>query len=369
MDFQLTEDQRAVRDLAAGVFARHADPLRLPDIEATDDRFDRVLWRQLADAGVLGLVIGEEHGGAGLGLPEFAMVLPEQGRTLGTVPLWETVIGGALPLIRYGTEKQQTHWLPRIADGSTILTAALEPIGATRPWRPVVSAAGGDDSWALTGTAVGVPAGHLAEAIVVPATTDAGVDLFLVPAEQPGVHRDSYQRTDRGIAVDLRLTGAAAERLAGGPRDDRLDWLLRHCWIALAGLQVGISRSAVRQAAEYTSTRHQFGVPLATLQAVAHQAADCHIDTEAMEVTFLDALWRETTGRDSRSAAHVAQWWASEAGDRVARTVQHLHGGLGADVTYPVHRYMLWTTQLANTLGSAAWHLQQLSDRIAEPVG
>ncbi|WP_029136406.1 acyl-CoA dehydrogenase family protein [Nakamurella lactea] len=366
MDFHLSEDQKAVRDLAAGVFARHADPLRLPDIESTEDRFDRVLWQQLAEAGVLGLAIDEQHGGAGLGLQELAMVLPEQGRTLGTVPLWETVIGGALPLIRYGTQEQQAQWLPRIADGSAVLTVALEPIGAARPWRTSVSASGDDGGWALTGTAVGVPAGHLAEAIVVPATTDAGIELFLVRTDQSPVGRQRYERTDRGIAVDLELAGAAAERLAGGPQDDRLDWLLRQCWIALAGLQVGISQSAVRQAAEYTSMRHQFGVPLATFQAVAHQAADCHIDTEAMEVTFLNAVWREATGRDAGAAAHVAQWWASEAGDRVARTVQHLHGGLGADVTYPIHRYMLWTTQLANTLGSASWHLQQLSDQIAE---
>ncbi|RQX31647.1 acyl-CoA dehydrogenase, partial [Micromonospora chalcea] len=225
----------------------------------------------------------------------------------------------------------------------------------------------GGDGVTLSGTAVGVRSAHLADAIVVPATDEAGaVGLYLVPTAGPGVRRDTFERTDRGLASDVHFEDAAAALLAEGPEEDRFDWLLRQVWTAVAALQSGVSQAAVRQAADYTSGREQFGVPIATFQAVAHQLADCHIDTEAMEVTYLNALWRETTGRPSRAAVHVAKYWAAEAGDRVARTVQHVHGGMGADVTYPIHRYMLWTTQLANTGGSGAWHLQQLADLVGE---
>jgi 3-oxocholest-4-en-26-oyl-CoA dehydrogenase beta subunit len=358
MDFRLSEDQVTVRDLARSAFGRRRDPERLAGIEAEEDRFDRRLWQELADSGVLGLVVPEAHGGAGLGFSELALALVEQGRTVGRVPLLETAVLGALPLVRYGTEKQQAEWLPRVADGSAVLTAALEaPVVGTA----VVEAAGDEDSWALTGAVRDVSHGHLAAAVVVPARTgDGAVHLFLVATDQPGVSRHAFQRTDRGVAADLELDGAAAQRLSDGPAEDRLDWLLRRAWTALAAVQLGVSQEAVKQAASYVSEREQFGVPLGTFQAVAHQLADCHIDTEAMEVTFFDALWRLETGRPAAASVHVAKFWAADAGDRVARTVQHVHGGLGADITYPVHRYMLWSSQQANTLGSASWHLGRI---------
>ncbi len=359
MDFRLSEDQETVFGLARDVFERRADPTRLAELEAEPDRFDRQLWRELADSGVLGLVVPAEHGGAGLGFEGFVPALVEQGRTLGMVPLWETVVLGALPISRYGTDKQRAHWLPRIAEGTAVLTAALE-----EPWTVPFEAKGSDDGWTLTGVGRGVPNGHLADAVVVPARTETGaVELFLVATD--GVTRHRLDRTDRGGAADFVLTDVQAERLGGGPDEDRVGWLTRHAWTGLAALQLGVSQSAVRQAAEYVSQRRQFGVPLATFQAVAHQAANCHIDTEAMEATFWNAVWRLTTDRDSTAAVHVARWWSADAGDRVARTVQHLHGGLGADVTYPIHRYMLWTTQLANTFGSASWHLHRIGGLVA----
>lgn len=365
MDFRLTDDQVTINDLARDVFSRHGDPHRLFEVEAGDDRFDRALHRGLADAGVLGLLVPEEHGGAGLGLWDVAGVFVEQGRTLGTVPLWETLAGGVLPLVRYGDAKQQTEWLPRVASGDAILTVAVDDLVEARPFGTRVRAQADGDAVTLTGRVTAVRSAHLADAVIVPAVDEHGsVELYLVPTSGTGVRRDSFERTDRGLAADLHLDAAAAELLGEGPDDDRLDWLLRQVWIAIAAVQTGISQSAVRQAAEYTSGREQFGVPIATFQSVAHQIADCHIDTEAMEATYLNALWRESTDRPSRAAVHVAKYWAADAGDRVARTVQHVHGGMGADITYPIHRYMLWTTQLANTAGSGAWHLQQLADLV-----
>jgi 3-oxocholest-4-en-26-oyl-CoA dehydrogenase beta subunit len=369
MDFQLAEGQVTVTDLARDVFSRNGDPQRLADVEAGPDRFDRVLHRELAGSGILGLLVPEEHGGAGLGLGEVAGVFVEQGRTLGTVPLWETLVGGVLPLVRYGNATQQAEWLPRVAAGDTVLTVAVDDLTDARPYGARIRArsdAGPDGAGTtLSGSAVGVRAAHLADAIIVPATDEEGtVGLYLVPTAGAGVRRDTFERTDRGLASDVHLADAAAEPLTEGPEEDRTDWLLRQVWIALAALQTGVSQAAVRQAADYTSGREQFGVPIATFQAVAHQIADCHIDTEAMEVTYLNALWRETTARPSRAAVHVAKYWAADAGDRVARTVQHVHGGIGADVTYPIHRYLLWSTQLANTAGSGPWHLHQLADLV-----
>jgi 3-oxocholest-4-en-26-oyl-CoA dehydrogenase beta subunit len=315
--------------------------------------------------------VPEDHGGGGLDLSAFVLALIEQGRRLPLVPLWETVILGALPVARFGSEKQQARWLPPVADGSAVLTAALEP-GTFRAERRSprgaagTAAAGGGPAWSLTGSCPAVPAAPLAAAVVVPATLEDGTrELFLVETGQPGVAVQSFERTDRALAADLTLDGAAGEPLPGPAGVDPREWLRQRAWIGLAALQLGVSQESVARVAAYTSERHQFGVPLATFQAVAHQAANCYIDTEAMEVTFWDAVWRLETGRPAAAAVHVARWWAADAGDRVARVVQHLHGGLGADVTYPIHRYFLWSSQLGNTLGSASWHLDQIGEEIA----
>jgi 3-oxocholest-4-en-26-oyl-CoA dehydrogenase beta subunit len=382
VDFGLTDAQLAVRALAADVFGRHADPARLAEVEAGPERFDRKLWQQLAVSGLLGLTVPEAHGGGGCDLSAFVLALIEQGRRVPLVPLWETVILGALPVARFGSEKQQARWLPRVADGSAVLTGALETStvraerrsarGATSTVRAERRSARGATStvragdgppWSLTGSCPAVPAAHLAAAVVVPATLGDGTRrLFLVETGQPGVAWQSFERTDRALAADLMLAGAAAEPLPGA---DACGWLRQRAWVGLAALQLGVSQESVSRAAAYTSERHQFGVPLATFQAVAHQAANCYIDTQAMEVTFWDAMWRLETGRPAAAAVHVARWWAADAGDRVARVVQHLHGGLGADITYPIHRYFLWSSQLGNTLGSASWHLDQIGAEIA----
>ncbi|TVT61313.1 acyl-CoA dehydrogenase [Amycolatopsis rhizosphaerae] len=367
MDFRLTEHQVTINELARDVFSRNGNPERLVAVEAGAERIDRALYRHLAEAGVLGLLVPEEYGGAGLGLWEAAGVFVEQGRALGTVPLWETLVGGVLPIVRYGDAKMRTEWLPRVASGDVILSVAVDDVADARRFGARVRAANTGRGPRLTGTVADVRSAHLADAVVVPAADERGaLGLYLVPTSGEGVRRETFERTDRGLACDLHFDGAAAEPLDGGPDEDRLEWLLRQAWIALAALQTGISQAAVRQAAEYTSGREQFGVPIATFQAVAHQIADCHIATEAMEATYLNALWRESTGRPATAAAHVAKYWAAEAGDRIARTVLHVHGGIGADVTYPIHRYLLWTTQLTNTAGSAAWHLEHLGDLIDE---
>lgn len=222
MDFDLSDDQLAVRALAESVFGRHADVARLAEVEAGTERFDRELWQQLAISGVLGLAVPKEYGGEGLGISELVVALIEQGRRVPLVPLWETVLLGAMPIACFGSQQQQGRWLPRVAGGSAVLTAALEP-GAVR--------ASADGTWSLAGSCVSVPAGHLADAVVVPAVLDDGTQgLFLVETGQPGVTRQPFERTDRALGADLVLDAAAAEPLNSGPDEDRCEWLRQRAW-------------------------------------------------------------------------------------------------------------------------------------------
>jgi acyl-CoA dehydrogenase len=193
--------------------------------------------------------------------------------------------------------------------------------------------------------------------------------VYLVDPAGPGVARQTAQTTDRGVAGHLTFTRTpvAPEDVLGGEDvgDDTTGWILDRAMVGLCALQVGVAEEALRMAAEYTSGRHQFGRPLATFQGAALKAADAYIDTEAMRATMWQAAWRLSQGIDAGDAVAVAKWWAADAGHRVVHTTQHLHGGLGADVDYPIHRYFLWGKQIEVTLGGASQQLGRLGREIA----
>ena len=150
MDFSFTEEQDAVRELAARILGDLSTPERLKEVEATDERIDRKLLSELGSAGLLGVALPESTGGAGLGFLAAAIVAEEVGRAAGAVPFTPTVVLAALPIAEFGTDEQKQTWLPRAITGDTILTAALvEPNGD--PWKPTLRAAREGDGWRLDG--------------------------------------------------------------------------------------------------------------------------------------------------------------------------------------------------------------------------
>jgi 3-oxocholest-4-en-26-oyl-CoA dehydrogenase beta subunit len=366
MDFALTEEQVAVSDLAAQIFQGSSTVERVKAVEATADRVDEPLWRALADANLLGLTLAEDIGGSGLGILELCLLLEQQGRTVAPVPLWATLALGALPIGAWGSAEQRQAWLPGVVAGEVKLTAALAETGVNDARHPQARATRDGPGWRLEGLKVSVPAAHVAQQVLVPARTDDGVAVFLLDPRASGVTIERATTTNREIHPHLHLDGAAAEPL-GAPEDGTriLSWMLDRALIGLCGLQVGICEAALQLAAGYSSNRIQFGKPLSTFQGVALKAADGYIQTEAIRVTMLQAAWRLDAGREATSDVLVAKWWASEGGQRVVHIAQHLHGGMGADVDYPVHRYFLWGKQIEDTLGGSSAQLARLGQALA----
>jgi acyl-CoA dehydrogenase len=370
MDFKLSEEQEAVRGLAEQIFQGSASVERVKEVEAGDDRFDRDLWRALADANLLGIALPDDVGGSGLGAIETVLVLEQQGRTVAPVPYWATIVCGALPIAEHGTPAQRERWLPGVVRGETILSAALAEAGVNDALRPGVRATPDGDGWRLEGRKPSVPIGHLADAVLVPATIDRGsgrdgVAVFLV--ECGAATAEVAVTTDRSLVAHLTFDGTPAEVLGDAAAGERtLSWMLDRALLGLAAIQIGVCEEAVRLAAEYTSNRVQFGKPLATFQGAQLKAADGYIGTEAIRVTALQAAWKLDVGREATDDVLVAKWWASEAGQQVVHITQHLHGGMGADIDYPVHRYFLWGKQIEDTLGGASATLARLGARIAE---
>ena len=340
MDFTLTEEQEAVRQVAATIFGDIATPERVKEVARSDERVDRHLWSALAAAGLIGIAVPESAGGAGLGMVELALVLEEQGRRVAQVPLlWSAL--AAMALAHAGADHDLTE---RAVAGDTVLTCALG--------QSDLSLAAGK----VSGTALAVPYAHIAEAVLLA----AGGSLVLV--EPDAAEREVAEATDHQLLSHLRFDRAAAEVIGDATL---VEWAVQRALVGIAAVQLGVAEEALAQAAAYTSTRVQFGKPLSSFQSTSARAADAYIDTEAMRVTMVQAAWRLDHGLDASTAVPVAKWWASDAGERVVQAVQHMHGGLGADVEYPVHRYFLVGKQLADTLGGASAHLARIGEALA----
>lgn len=378
MDFIFNEEQRAIEETARAVLEGMAIPDRVDQVEHTVDRFDADLWAALASADLLGLVVPEATGGAGYGMVELAVLLEAQGRVVAPVPLWSTLALGALPIAEFGSGHLREEVLPGVAAGEVVLTAALTDVAGDiavgGSGKPTVEAKWEGGSVLLFGGASTVPQAHVADRILVPATIDDGI---IVVALDPGAHGVVMERastTNREIHPHVHLDGvrvAAADILAGGDPsrgNEILKWMLERAWTGLSALQVGVVEAAVSQTVDYLNSREQFGRPLSTFQGTSLRLADAAIDLEAIRVTLWQAAWRLDNGLDAALAVNVAAWFASDAGQRAVHATQHLHGGIGADISFPIHRYFLWGKQIELLLGASSAQLARLGGQVAAQV-
>jgi acyl-CoA dehydrogenase len=201
------------------------------------------------------------------------------------------------------------------------------------------------------------------------ATPDGGVVVAIVDPAGQGVTLEPVRTTDRSVRAHLTLdaTPVAATDVIGGSASgaEIVRFIVQHAQVGLAAQQLGIGEAALAQTAEYVSARQQFGRPLSTNQGVAMRAGDAYIDLAAMRTTLWQAAWRLSEGMPADDQVSVAKFWAAEGGHRVVHTTQHLHGGMGADVDYPIHRYFLWAMENGATLGSGTRQLVELGASLA----
>jgi alkylation response protein AidB-like acyl-CoA dehydrogenase len=214
-----------------------------------------------------------------------------------------------------------------------------------------------------------VPFAQHAERILVPAKTDSDVALFLVDPAADGVDLQAVEATNHEPQSHVLFTGARvdADDVLVGPGQGAaaVAWLELRAKAALCAVALGVSERALRITAEYTTQREQFDRPIGSFQAVHQRAADAYIGIEAMRLSSWQASSRIAAGEPAEDAVAVAKYWAAEAGHHATYAAIHLHGGMGVDVDYPVHRYYLWARQIELTLGSANRQLAEMGAALA----
>jgi alkylation response protein AidB-like acyl-CoA dehydrogenase len=364
MDLTYSEEQTAISELSHRILSEQLPPERLRELEQDPHWFAEDVWAALAKADLLGISLPEEDGGGGYGLIEACLVAEQVGRTVAPVPYLSCIIGAALPLAHFGTTEQRSRLLPGVIAGTSTLTVALEGEAQAVP-------DGDGDGWRITGTKPFVVAADHATAILVPARTgDHGLTVFLVPGDADGLSMSPEVAVSGEPQWTLLLDGVpvSATDVLGAVDDGAAveRWLVDRLTAAICATQVGVCEEAVAITSRYVCEREQFGTKLGTFQAVGHRIADGYIDTEAIRLTALQAIWRLDRGLDASDELMVAKFWAAEGGQRVVHAAQHLHGGIGVDLDYPIHRYFRWAKVLELTLGGASQSLVRLGASLAD---
>lgn len=377
MDFALDESQTAICELARQILTDRLTSERLKEVETGEDWFDPGTWSALAKADLLGITLPESAGGGGFGFLEACLILQEAGRTVAPLPLWATLTA-AHAVAELGTDAQQAAWLPGVASGDVILTVALAEPDAASTRTPAARATADSDGWRLSGSKTGVPAMHLAAAVLIPALLDdRSVGLFLVPTDAAGLRAERQDTFNHEPQFHLTLDDVAIgpEARLGADRDGEVAFtrLVDRATVGLCAVASGVAEVGMRITAGYVTKREQFGRAIGTFQAVCHRMADCYIDAAAINLTMLQAATRlAESGPDETvdpKVVAVAKYWASYGGSRIGHADLHLHGGISIDLEYAIHRYFLWSKHLELQLDAATQQLAHLGAVLAaEPV-
>ncbi|HET9876836.1 MAG TPA: acyl-CoA dehydrogenase family protein [Mycobacterium sp.] len=329
MDFDLTAEQQAVADVVTSVLARE------------------ISWDALVDGGVTALALPERLGGDGVGLPEVATVLTEVGRHGAITPALATLGLAVMPLLDLASEEQQGRFLAGVAKGG-VLTAALNEPGVALPDRPATALSDGR----LAGTKIGVPHAGQADWMIV--TTDSAVVIVSPKADGVRLVRtptsngsEEYTVTFDGVAVP------DADVLAGAT-PHRVNQL---SLAVIGAFASGLVAGALRLTADYVANRKQFGKPLSTFQTVAAQLAEVYIASRTLDLAAKSVVWRLSEGRDADSDLDVLGYWLASQAPPVMQLCHHLHGGMGMDITYPMHRYYSTIKDLTRLLGGPSHRL------------
>ncbi|MGF0238834.1 acyl-CoA dehydrogenase family protein [Rhodococcus sp. IEGM1300] len=357
MDFELSEDQRAIAQMADGLFVDHCHDDFMRQWDTSGEPMMASLWTLCIETGLHALAIPEAYGGSGLGMTELMLVLQAQGKALAQVPLWRHQLAAAT-LARFDP-LDSAGWVARAASGEALLSLSIDALSSALGIE--LHARNCADGWSISGRVAALASGDQSQAALVLVDVEGQARLLLLDLSLPEVRRVSAVLTHGEAVADLHIKDlfvSAAQILPV----EAVAWLETRSVAALAALQLGVSEEQVRRTVAYVSERRQFERVIGSFQAVQMSMADTHIAVEALRTVLWQLVYRLDAGLPAPCEALATAWLASEAGHRIGHVAQHVHGGIGVDLTYPIHRFLYWSRGLCLALGGSAASLERLGD-------
>ncbi len=373
MDFGLNEIQREIRDLSRAIFEDQVTPEKLASYdEYAVPRFDKDLWSKLAEAGLLSTCIDSDYGGSELGFMELAFLLEEVGRSIAPVPLASHCLS-MMGIQKFGEEKLRKKILPEAASGNILLTSAiLEPMNNNPMSAHSTSCVSDGKNYVISGRKQAVPFANQADYILLSAANGEDLIVFIIEPRAAGVTMKPLQVTSFEPQSEIYLNEVTVESgqvVAAIDGSTLVKWIFDRMLGLICMHQIGVTDAAMKMSASYTSERTQFGVPVATFQAVGHRMADSYIDIECLRLTSYQAASLLDLEEDADIELKIAKIWAADVGHRLSYSAQHVHGGTGIDRDYPLWRYCLWLRHNEMIIGGSSYHTQQLGNLIASGRG
>ena len=373
MDFDFNDDQEMLRDTVRKWVDKGYDfERRRKNVKAGG--FDRAVWGELADLGLTGLAVPAEHGGMGFGPVDAMVVMEELGRGLLLEPYAQGALIAGGVLAAHAPAALQAQWLPKIASGEALVVLAHQERAARyRLDRVATTALADGEGWRVTGRKTVVPAGDAADAYLVPARVgaDAGIGLFLIERKSAGVKTRGYPTQDGARGADLQLADAPASLVAPAP--DGLAAVQHGVDIGIAALcaeGVGVMEKLLAITVEYMNIRKQFGVTIATFQALRHRVADVKMQLElARSMSYFASLkMNEPPAARSRAMAQ-AKLQLGQSMRFVGQQCIQLHGGIGVTDEYSASHYFKRLTVMEMSFGDSMHQLGELSSTMQDTAG
>ena len=312
-------------------------------------------------AGLNTVMVGEAQDGLGMGMTELMAVLEQQGRALAIVPLWEPQLTLA------ALAKFSPAALPQVLDdalsGKAPVALSLQSLSQSRG--PSLQLVRAGDGWTLTGHASAVPLGAQARHALLAADAEGQMRLVLVDLTQAGVQRTEGMDQHHQSVADLAFDALAVVADNVLPVE-ATGWVEQRAIACLAALQLGVTQEQLRRTVDYVSERQQFGRAIGTFQLVAGQMADGYIAVEALRTSLWQLVYRLDANLGAAPQAWATRALANDTGHRAGHMAQHVHGGIGVDITYPIHRFLFWSRALGLALGGTEHHLARLGDWLAD---
>jgi len=375
MDFDLTEEQRLLKESVDGLLADSYDFESRKKYAKEKGGWSKAVWSKLAEQGLLGLPFSEEDGGFGGGAVETMIVMEALGRALVLEPYLATVVIGGGFLRHGGSAAQKAAHVPGIVDGSkTLAFAQLEKNSRYDLADVATTAKKKGDGWIIDGEKFVVLNGETADTFIVTARTKGGqrdrngIGVFLVPANAKGVSRKGYPTQDGLHAADVTFTGVevGADAVLGDAENGLplVEQVVDDARIALCAEAVGAMDESLKTTVEYIKTRKQFGVPIGSFQVLQHRAADMFVALEqARSMAMFATMAAEfDDAKERANAIAAAKVQIGKSGKFVGQQSIQLHGGIGMTMEAKIGHYFKRLTMIENTFGDVDYHLARVSD-------
>jgi alkylation response protein AidB-like acyl-CoA dehydrogenase len=372
MNLDFTEEQQVLRDMVRGVCEEYCPLQTVREMEDDPKGIPEGFWKQIAELGLLGVLVPEAYGGSDQTMLEAALVYEELGRALAPSPAFVSSVVGAGALLRAGSETQRKEWLPRIVSGDAIVTPAwLEPKGGFGPKGVQLRARRDGEAWVLSGRKHFVLFASSASRLLVLARTGEGltdVGLFLVDPNAAGVTLKQQRSLASDTQYDVELADVRVEatELLGAPDSGwaTYDAVMHDGIILLAAQAVGGAEKALEITVQYAKDRKQFDKPLGAFQAISHYLADAATTVDGARTLVYEAAWARAEGKPIARLAPMAKLFACQTYRDVTAMAQQVWGGVGFTIEYDIQLFFRRAKQLQITW----WDTRYLEELVAADI-